>query len=274
MTQTKIPWATKVWNPVTGCTFGCKYCYARPFANRLKSNPKMGDTYKNGFNPTFHPERCTPEYMKRYKKGDFVFVCSMGDLFDPEITHEQRLKVFEAVTYSKANFMFLTKRADMLLEFFKSIEDFIPEEWENCWFGVSVTNQKDADERLPLLDYIPSIHKFVSIEPLTDAVDLGKHIFGEWSNLDWVIVGGETGHNAQPLHPDWVRSIRDQCEFYLVPFFFKGWGEWGPYHVGGRGTKEFNWCERGESFQWMCKVGKKQSGDFLNEKQHHEFPKI
>lgn len=92
----------------------------------------------------------------------------------------------------------------------------------NVWFGVSVENQNAADERIPLLLQTPAEVRFVSCEPLLSAVDLSPWI----NELDWVIVGGESGPNARPMHPEWARGLRDQCVNANVPFFFKQWGEY------------------------------------------------
>jgi protein gp37 len=126
----------------------------------------------------------------------------------------------------------------------------------NLYLGVTAENQEQADKRIPILLQIPAAHRFLSIEPMLGAVDL-EHIQwpekhkvdvlrgGYWEDrevffkgfvnhsdmntLDWVLCGGETGHGARPMHPDWVRSVRDQCQAAGVPFWFKQWGEWGPY---------------------------------------------
>lgn len=116
---------------------------------------------------------------------------------------------------------------------------------KHIWFGVTAENQARADERIPILLQIPAAVRFVSVEPMLGPVDLNKYLYphrlcdghSAWQcdedcprrpGLDWVICGGETGPGARPMHPDWVRGLRNQCQAAGVPFFFKSWGDWGP----------------------------------------------
>ena len=225
MSSTKIEWCDKVWNPVTGCTFGCDYCWAEKFAKRLQGNPKMLGKYENGFAPTFHQLELRESVMKKFRKGDKIFVCDMGDLFDPAISFDDIDRVFQNVGMSEANFLFLTKRSHKMKEFTNRYKFFDISLLTRLWFGVSITDQNDADYRIPLLMQARVANRFVSVEPMRGAIDLRKYMKG----LDWVICGGESGHKARPMHPDWVRSLRDQCQAAGVAFFFKGWGEWYPY---------------------------------------------
>lgn len=174
----------------------------------------------------------------------------------------------------------------------------------NVWIGTTVENQEMADARIPALLEIPAKVRFLSCEPLLEPValplnshkfcpdckgtrwsgDIGPGIAGNCeyspcdsapaSGIDWVICGGESGHDARAMHPAWARSLRDQCKAAGVPFFFKQWGEWKPTQYGGDGSAEFQWAEHGESWQWMCKVGKKASGRLLDGVEHNEFPVI
>ena len=102
----------------------------------------------------------------------------------------------------------------------------------NVWLGVSVENQAAADERIPLLLQTPAAVRFISAEPLLGPVEISSHRYPAlWTTkLGWVIVGGESGPGARPMHPDWARSLRDQCQAAGVPFFFKQWGEWVPFN--------------------------------------------
>ena len=271
MSTTKIEWATNVWNPVTGCvkiSEGCKHCYAEKFAKRLQNNPNFEIKYKyrNGFKPTFHPESLKEPFT--YKKASRVFVCSMGDLFHVDIQFDWINRIFSIMSDNDKNtYMILTKRPKRVLEFFewKRNGEFGNEEWranDNIWFGVTVENQETANNRIPLLIRIPCKTRFISCEPLLGNINLfkpavlpdGETVAGFWLNwIDWVIIGGESGGNktTRPMHPDWVRSIHEECKAANIPFFFKGWGDW----------------------QNGYKIGKKYSGDFIDGKQYHEFPK-
>jgi protein gp37 len=163
----------------------------------------------------------------------------------------------------------------------------------NVWLGVSVEDQKTADERIPLLLQTPAAVRWVSYEPALGPVGLGRLVwFKEGfsdpdfqeksmgrSRLDWVVCGGESGPGARPMHPDWARSVRDQCVAAGVPFFFKQWGQFSPDECGPRGE----WVRRdggcikpplqpGEA-KFMFGVGKKAAGRLLDGREWNEYPK-
>jgi protein gp37 len=165
----------------------------------------------------------------------------------------------------------------------------IPHPQPNLHLGVTVCNQAEADEKIPILLQIPAAHKFLSIEPCLGAVDLEfltEHTFRSqkilefWDTalLDWVVLGGESGPKARPLHPDWARSIRDQCVAAGVPFYFKQWGEYlhesqgadtsGPINAGGTSKKGYRWPDR----TWSIRVGKKKAGRLLDGKLWNQKP--
>jgi len=249
MATTKIEWATRVWNPVTGCTNTCKFpCYARSFANRMKSHPNkaIAHKYRLGFKPTVHYELFFEP--RKWRKPERVFVCSMGELFDPTLTSDAFLKLADIMSEfnGKHTFMLLTRRPMVMLEWVtqfceKHKIDQLP---DNIWCGVSVSNQQEANLLIPILLNVQAAVKFASIEPLTELITLTQtgqdfyHNFltGEFADkngkhttpkLDWVIVGGMTGAGATPMHPGWARCLRDFCKHHNTPFFFKGWGEYG-----------------------------------------------
>jgi protein gp37 len=165
---------------------------------------------------------------------------------------------------------------------------------KNIWLGVTVENQQAADQRLHYLNSIRAAVKFVSCEPLLSGINfkqsLGEslkwHAGGLKNCLSWVIAGGETGHNARPIISNWVESLQKQCAYNSIPFFFKGWGEWMPsgqmdaglrretYLINPNKYKFKNYCENGVCIEVTQKTGKKISGDLLDGKQYHEFPKL
>ncbi len=267
--DTKIEWADLVWNPVTGCTpvsEGCQNCYAQRMAYRLRG--RYGYPSDDPFRVTIHSERLDEPYT--WRKPRRVFVCSMSDLFHDGVPDDFILRVFEVVLDNPEHiFMVLTKRPQRMKEFIErlgwiALEDDEEEWWpaeahlddsgekrvlKNLWFGVTVENQARAYERIPLLLQIPAAGYFVSYEPGLGPVDLWPWLrpsessidyaqrvgydrveLGLKGRLDWVIAGGETGPGARPMHPDWVRSLRYQCQEASVPFFFKSWGEWAPWY--------------------------------------------
>ncbi len=216
MNQSKIEWTEKTWNPVTGCTkysSGCLNCYAEMMAKRLHA---MGiKKYYREFAVTQH-EDCLEEPL--YWKGHYnVFVCSMGDLFHEEVQFSFIDRVMETIKKTKHNhYQLLTKRAERMAEYFSNHS--IP---QNVWLGVTVEN-KMAKSRIDILRNLKSSIRFLSCEPLLE--DLEEI---DLTNIDWVIVGGESGHNARPMKEEWVLSIQNQSVKSEVAFFFKQWGTWG-----------------------------------------------
>ncbi len=212
-TKSKIEWTEATWNPVTGCTKiseGCKNCYAERFALRLKA---MGvPAYKNGFKVTLHPE--TLETPSRWKKSRMVFVNSMSDLFHEDIPESYILQVFQIMNRAYWHtFQILTKRTNRLKSLSKKVR------WtSNIWMGVTVESQ-EYTFRIDDLKSTGAKTKFLSLEPLLGPI---PHL--ELSDIDWVIVGGESGPNARPIKIEWVTDIKKQCETNNIPFFFKQWG--------------------------------------------------
>ena len=211
--KSKIEWTESTWNPITGCTKiseGCLNCYAEKMAFRLKS---MGvKKYKNGFDITLHSENLGDPLS--WAKPNIIFVCSMSDLFHDEVPDDYILKVFK--TMNDANwhvFQVLTKRSKRLIELNDKIE------WtSNIWMGVTVESDRHVYRIDDLVNTDAKI-KFLSLEPLLS--DIPKIML---TNIDWVIVGGESGFNARSIRKNWVNSIQYQCEIENVPFFFKQWG--------------------------------------------------
>lgn len=211
--NSSIEWTESTWNPLTGCTKispGCQHCYAERMAKRLQA---MGQpSYSNGFRLTLHPEAL--DLPLRWRKPQTVFVNSMSDLFHDSVPTKFIHDVFDVMKRADWHrFQVLTKRSDRLL----ALSPELP--WpSHIWMGVSVENQ-DHTFRIDQLRKTGARIKFLSLEPLLgplSEIDLGQ--------IDWVIVGGESGPGARPMNPSWVTSIRDRCQGAGVPFFFKQWG--------------------------------------------------
>lgn len=234
--MTKIEWTDTVWNVVTGCTkiaSGCKHCYAARMANRLRG--RCGYPADDPFRVTLHPDRL--EQPLRWRKPRMVFVCSMGDMFHNDVPDYFIAAVFGVMAATPQHtYQVLTKRPDRMRDLLSRINTD-----DNVWLGTSASTQKDFDANVPLLLSTPAAVRFVSLEPLLEPIDLVDMIgpynatddtalMGDSRNrgLDWVIVGGESGPRARPMHPQWVRAIRSQCVEAGVPFFFKQWGEYAP----------------------------------------------
>lgn len=211
--QSSIEWTESTWNPVTGCdkiSPGCKHCYAERMAQRLQA---MGQpNYVNGFDLTLHEGAL--QLPLKWKKPQTIFVNSMSDLFHQETPVAFILKVFEVMrTANWHNYQILTKRSARLLE----LDAILP--WApHIWMGVSVETE-DYVFRIDHLRRTSAHVKFLSLEPL-----LGPIQRLNLNEIDWVIVGGESGPGARPMASSWVIDIRNQCQKAGVPFFFKQWG--------------------------------------------------
>lgn len=216
MANSKIEWTNKSWNPVTGCnkvSEGCRHCYAEVMARRLKA---MGQSkYANGFNVTTHEESLEEPF--KWHKPQMVFVCSMGDLFHDIVTDDFIDKVMKTIALTPQHqYQLLTKRAERMAQYFSCHP--IP---YNVWLGVTV-ECKSSIYRVDLIRNLKATVKFLSCEPLVE--DLGQM---NLENIDWVIVGGESGMLARPMQEDWVLNIQKQTNAFSIPFFFKQWGTWG-----------------------------------------------
>lgn len=247
-----------------------------------------------------------------------VFCASLADWLDDEVPIEWLADLLDLIRRTPhLDWQLLTKRPANWKSRLDAVLDLlaIPEEddpayhlsdwildWynekppANVWVGTSVEDQQRADERIPELLKIPARVRFLSCEPLLEQVDLTKSaglalagLDGK-TNIDWVICGGESGQHARPMHPDWARSLRDQCNAAGVPFFFKQWGEWVPVNqsvpdktVGPSdafpaakstvlqldGREEFAF-PRGA--MTCLKIGKVAAGRLLDGREWSEFP--
>lgn len=216
-TASKIEWTEQTWNPVTGCSKvspGCKHCYAETMARRLQAMGAGG--YGDAFKLTLQPARLVQPLARR--KPTVWFVNSMSDLFHEEVPDAYIDNVMEVIRATPQHtYQILTKRADRLPKYFAGRQ--VP---ENVWLGVSVEDKGFGVPRIDQLRRVKAPIRFLSIEPLLE--DLGKlDLFG----IHWVIVGGESGPESRPMHPEWARRIKRQCLDAEVAFFFKQWGGWG-----------------------------------------------
>ena len=242
--MSKIEWTEKTWNPITGCTkisAGCANCYAERMSHRLAG--RFGYPADDPFRVTFHPDKL--EEPLHWKTPRRVFVCSMGDLFHEKVSDEWLAEIWSVMLRCPQHtFQILTKRPAACRWWidlhYGRFDVRCIEPPQNIWLGVTAENQTEADKRIPILLDIPAAVRFVSIEPMLGGIDISPylpcevdsggydpqgHSINVWMpGIDWVIVGGETGPGARPMHPDWARSVRDQCQEAGVPFFFKGWG--------------------------------------------------
>ena len=222
--HSKIEWTDATWNPVTGCTKispGCKHCYAQTFAERFRGVP--GHPFEQGFDLRLWPERL--ELPLAWRTPKRIFVNSMSDLFHEKVPDSFVDRVFDTMLEAKWHrFQVLTKRADRMSEYFRRRRirfDSLDLEQPHIWLGASVETQEYV-HRARLVALLPSPVRFLSCEPLLGPLDL-RGVLGP-AAVNWVIVGGESGHGARPMDAAWVLDIRNQCFDAGVPFFFKQWG--------------------------------------------------
>lgn len=212
-TNSHIEWTDATWNPVTGCTKispGCKNCYAERLAKRLKA---MGQAnYRNGFRLTLQPQ--TLDLPLHWKTAKRIFVNSMSDLFHEDVPTDYIKKVFEVMGRAHWHqYQILTKRSERVRELSRVLK-WAPQ----IWMGVSVESG-EFTYRIDDLRKTGACVKFLSLEPL-----LGPLRKLDLRDIDWVIVGGESGPGARSIDSGWVTDLRDHCLRSGVPFFFKQWG--------------------------------------------------
>ncbi len=215
--STSIEWTNATWNPVTGCTKispGCDHCYAERFSERFRGVARH--PFEMGFDLTLRPERLKQPF--RWRHSRMIFVNSMSDLFHKMVPLSFVDQVFDAMEVANWHrFQLLTKRSSRMRDYVRSryADAGAP---PHIWLGVSVEDGMRVS-RIRHLIQTPVPIRFLSIEPLIGPI--GKLPL---DGIGWVIVGGESGPNARPMNPEWVRGIHDQCIAQNIPFFFKQWG--------------------------------------------------
>ncbi len=286
--NSKIEWTDHTFNPWTGCTKvspGCDHCYAEGWAKRSGTvrwgagEPRRRTTEANWRQPVKW-NRLSENWVANGGKRARVFCSSLADVFDNEVPPEWRADLFRLIAATPhLDWLLLTKRIgnakDMIFEARKAAllpgELYWPPVLENVWLGATVVSQEEADRDIPKLLQVPARVRFLSIEPMLDAIDLKMDLRATGKHVDWVICGGESGPGARPMHPDWARSLRDQCKAAGVPFLMKQWGEWLGQHQDGNPDHqpmELNASDH------PIKVGKKAAGRLLDGAQHDGFPEV
>lgn len=301
-----IEWADATWNPVIGCAKvspACATCYAEAHWKRM-GRPELwrGERHITSASTWGLPERLDRKAAKAGRRLR-LFVASNADVFEdhpvwigepPAHADDGRSVSLRWAALRKlaklrhVDVLLLTKRPQNILR-------MVPPEWTDdgrcdfrakpelwpthVWVGTTVEDQQRADERLPHLLRVPARVRFVSYEPALGPVDFrpwlgdeviedkaGRYVPQDGRGLHWVIAGGESGPRARPAHPDWFRSVRDECAAAGVPFLFKQWGEWVP------GAFQHHECDL-SSDSWMNRPGKKAAGRLLDGVVHDGFPR-
>lgn len=322
----KIEWTEETWNPVTGCSKispGCDHCYAERMSKRLAGRCGYPEA-PNSFDVALHHNKLGQPL--NWRKPRQIFVCSMGDLFHRDVPFEYIAAIFGVMAATPRHaYQILTKRPGRMLKWFGWIDSagrltdgclradladyticakgpmradilmagapFGSSEWPlpNVWLGVTAEDQKRWDRRVSILRQIPAAVRFVSVEP-----SLGP-IMANLDGISWLICGGEAGPGSRPMHPDWARSLRDQCVEAGVPFFFKSWGDWGMRGPGPHGDDHgvrvrlgrdgrHSSSDRpafgvpgngnGDGDVWLGRFGKKSAGRELDGRTWDEMPEV
>ena len=308
-------WWDDAWTLVEGCTpvsEACDNCWALAVENRFKKNPDGKVRIR---------EDRLDKPLKRKKPTVYAI---WNDLFHEDVPIGFLTHAFDTMTQcSQHIFLILTKRPERMQSMMYGVHgkgwryfrdgDFLT----NVWLGVTAENQEQYDTRARILYQIPAAKRFISYEPGLGSIDLTTKCLypdvkckdrqddlgGLWCGqiidncpganmglkpvIDWVICGGESGPNARPMHPDWARSLRDQCKAAGVPFLFKQWGEWHPADAWGeciysdpKKVYSFGKSNRDpliDPSAWtegmMIRVGKKKDGRLLDGKEYLEVPR-
>lgn len=310
--MTNIAWTDVTWNPTAGCSLaspGCTNCYAMRDAHRMAAHPNTAVAAKyagttrlcaNG-RPVWTGRINLAEHVLLeplgWRKPRRVFVNSMSDIFHHNVPIHMIDRIWAVMALAERHsFQILTKRPERMrnwlntpatkvrieIEMRKILPDSTLAGWplKNVWLGTSVEDQERANERIPVLLDCPAVIRFISAEPLLGQVTLAEAVSDIallGSGLDWVIVGGESGHHARPMHTDWARSLRDECDAAGVSFFFKQVGSWSP--VPAPGAPHIGLMPDGERVApWqpgaleLWNVGAAAAGHLLDGQVRQSFP--
>lgn len=345
--NSSIEWCDHTFNPFFGCTKvspGCDNCYAEHLMDKRMHKVVWGSKDRVRTSPANWRKPIQwnanhAAFFAEHGRRQRVFCASLADVFDNAVDPTWRADLFDLIEKTpQLDWLLLTKRIGNVAPMIRETADVRLDPREpklpaNVWLGATIVNQEEADRDIPKLLAVPARVRFLSMEPLLGPVDLTRldpklfaasanSLTGRWkwedgptrtetAPIDWVIVGGESGHGARPMHPAWARSLRDQCAAAGVPFFFKQHGEWAPttsanYAISAAenrhgnapgvamldngkvcfldngpskplesvdGTAFRRWEKTGEGdYQWLHRVGKRAAGRLLDGRMHDEFP--
>lgn len=304
--NSKIEWTDHTFNPWVGCqkiSPGCEHCYAEGWAKRSgRESLWAGARHRTADANWRQPLKWNRKAAGATERPR-VFCASLADVFDNQVPLEWRAELWALIREThNLDWIIVTKRIG-------NAKAMLPADWgdgyPNVWLLSTIVSQAEADRDIPKLLATPARVRGLSMEPLLESVDLfkagamaggpcggggesGPIEYDCVGYVDWVICGGESGPYARPMHPDWARSLRDQCQAAGVPFFFKQWGEWiaasqAECPVGGPASR-WMWSDgqpwrRGDGSRdgkavLLCKAGKKTAGRLLDGRKWDEYPEV
>lgn len=313
--HTAIEWCDSTFNPWIGCTRvspGCDHCYAavstpaRTLGVEWGPHAERRRTSKANWRGPLRWEREHETFMAEHGRRRRVFCASLADVFDNAVPQEWRADLFDLISATPhLDWLLLTKRIGNVGNMLPVPFDF-ERIYPNVWLGITVCDQAEADRDIPKLLDVPARVRFLSIEPMLGPIDLRRWLGPQCDNgsvpgpggvggvtcprcggqrghclgLTWVIAGGESGPKARPAHPDWFRSLRDQCDEVGTPFLFKQWGEWGPFskpsHYPAGVAPDGSTVGPDEQFTEDCalmyRIGTKSAGRLLDGVVHDAWP--
>jgi protein gp37 len=268
--DSRIEWTHHTFNPWWGCVKvspACTHCYAESWAHRLGMGLWGRSQTRRFFNPDYwrQPLKWNKE-ARRSGERRRVFCASMADVFEGRADlHGWRELLWPLIEQTESlDWLLLTKRPHNVMRMVPWGSDWPA----NVWLGTTAENQKYADLRIPRLLEAPARIHFISAEPLLGPLSLRK-----WTDIDWVIAGGESGRGARPTDPNWVRTLRDECKAGCVAFHFKQWGHWSPSvpkGVSARHQIELGAETKARSV--LYGVGKSAAGRILDGRTWDEMP--
>jgi len=255
MNKTNISWTDYTFNPIIGCSRGCRYCYACDLHTKRHKAYINGSNlpiqYSKSFdNIQFFPERLIQPF--KVKKPSKIFICSMGDIFDKNVKQEWIDKIMAVIFLNpRHTFQILTKQPERMEKYINGIEKEFKERIEphlikktnretnwplsNLHIGVTVTNSSEWIRRVNILRDCNSYIKFVSMEPMLEDINMFPYL----REIDWIILGGQTGKDVVELKYEWVKNVIDQCRNANVSLFFKQWNKSKECLFDGKEIKEF-----------------------------------
>lgn len=268
--DSRIEWTHHTFNPWWGCVRvspACTHCYAETWAHRLGMQlwGRSADRRFSGADYWRQPIKWNDE-AKRSGERRRVFCASMADVFEGRAElNSWREKLWPLIEQTgQLDWLLLTKRP-------QNVQRMVPwgDTWpSNVWLGTTAENQKYADSRIPSLLAVPARVHFISAEPLLGPLTLRK-----WSNLDWVIAGGESGRGARPTDPQWVRTLRDDCKDMQIAFHFKQWGHWAPSVPEGISARQqIELQSHSDHRSVLYAIGKAAAGRILDGRTWDEMP--